>query len=232
MQPLQKITLSRTNCFLLKAADGYLLVDCGCAGDEQSLLVQLGRLGLSPLSIRSLLLTHHHSDHSGLLPFLLSANPRLNIVMSGKCAAYLERGRHCHPAEERYASKALGLVMGLYRLTGGKLTQALTPYVRRDGDVIAERDEDLPDFLGIPGRLLHTPGHTEDSLSLIVGKDAFVGDAARNLLNFLGSPYEPILYSDRSACRDSWAKLLARGITTIHPAHGPSFSAECLRKKG
>lgn len=232
MEAYQKITLSQTNCFLVKAARGYLLADCGGAGDERRFLSALGRMGLTPLSVRWLLLTHHHSDHCGLLPFLLRANPRLNVIMSEKCAAYLETGRHFHPDGEQYAGKALGLAMRMYGLAGGKLTDTFPPYARRAGDVVwPERDGILPEPVGIPGSLLHTPGHTGDSLSLIVGEDAFVGDAARNMLHFCGAPYEPLLYSDRKLCFESWAKLLSAGVKTVHPAHGPGFPAARLKRR-
>ncbi len=227
----QKIVLSQTNCFLLKAADGPLLVDCGNAGDERRLMSKLGRMGLDPLSIRYLLLTHHHSDHCGLLPFLLRANPGLTIIMSETCANYLESGRHFRPAGERYASKALGLAIGMYGRMCGKLADTFPPYFRRVGNIIwREGDGVLTDFAGIPGRLVHTPGHTADSLSLIVGEDAFVGDAARNMLNICGMPHAPILYFDRKLLLESWENILSAGAKTIHPAHGPSFSAERLRR--
>lgn len=232
MQAFQKIVLSKTNCFLLKAADGFLLIDCGCAGDKQTFLAKLSRIGVTPLSIRHLLLTHHHSDHCGLLSFLLSENPRLRIIMSETCADYMETGRHYCPAEEQYASKALGFVIQLYGLAGGRPTDTFPPYFRRACDVIVpNRGGDLPDSVGISGKLLHTPGHTRGSLSLIVREDAFVGDAARNLLQFLGADYEPVLYHDRKACFDSWDKILSTGVKRIHPAHGKSFPADRLKRR-
>ena len=231
MEVFQKITLSQTNCFLLKATDGYLLIDCGRAGSEQAFLSELGRMGIDPLSIRYLLLTHHHSDHCGLLHFLLSVNPKTRIIMSEACAAYLETGLHFKPEAERYSSKTLNFAIWLYGLIGGKLTDTFQPYFIRAGDVILPgQDGALPDFTGIRGRLLYTPGHTEDSISLVVGDDAFVGDAARNLLGFTGAPYKPILYYDQKACYKSWRKLLAAGARTIHPAHGKSFPACRLKR--
>lgn len=230
MEAFQKVVLSQTNCFLLKTAAGHLLIDCGGAGDERRLISGLARVGLTPLSIRYLLLTHHHSDHCGLLPFLLSINPELHVIMSEACAAHLTTGHHFQPDGEQYAAKALGLAIGMYSRMGGKLADIFPPYFGRAGDVIwPERDGYIPGSIGIPGRLLYTPGHTGDSLSLLVGEDAFVGDAARNMLNLCGAPYEPIRYYDRKLCLESWDKILSAGVKTIHPGHGPAFSAKRLR---
>ena len=231
METLQKIALAQSNCYLLNAAEGYLLIDCGSRSDERLFLSKLHRMGLSPQSIRYLLLTHHHSDHCGLLPFFLSENPQIRIIMSDACAAHLETGRNFHPDAERYANKTLGFAIRLYALADGKLEDFFTPYFRRAGDVILSDQDDVPpDFAGIPGRFIHTPGHTSGSVSLIVGEDAFVGDAARNLLRFAGAPYEPILIHDQKACYDSWRKLLATGVKRIHPGHGKSFPARRLER--
>lgn len=232
MKEFQKITLSQTNCFLLKASGGYLLVDCGSARDEGAFLSKLGGIGLTPMDIRYLLLTHHHSDHCGLLPFLLSVNPGLKLIMSAKCADYLETGRHFHPDTELYASKALDFAIRLYNLAGGNITENFPPYFRQGNEVIlATRTGVLPDITGVSGMLLCTPGHTPDSISLIVDEDAFVGDAARNMLKVCGSAYEPVLYYDRSACYESWKRLLSMGVKHVHPAHGRSFPARLLKKQ-
>ena len=63
---------------------------------------------------------------------------------------------------------------------------------------------------------------------MIVGEDAFVGDAARNILGFLGTPYQPILLYDKGACLESWERLLSMGVKRIHPGHGKSFDADLL----
>lgn len=211
MGAFQKIAFPQTNRFLLKAADGLLLIDCGNADAERRFLAKLDHMGLTPGSIRYLLLTHHHCRHCGLLPFLLRTNPDLHVIMSEKWAAYLETGRHFQPDGERYAAKTLGHAIGRYGLISEKVSDAFRPYRRRDEDVAGPKiDGYLPDFIGIPGRLLHTTGHTENSLSLIVGEDAFVGDAARNMLNLCGAPYEPILHYDRALCLKNWAKTYPR----------------------
>jgi hydroxyacylglutathione hydrolase len=231
MQPFIKIALSQANCYLLKTKQGYLLIDCGSRGYERSFRLKLQKLGISLASIHWLLLTHHHSDHCGLLPCLLSENPAIRIIMSQKCAEYLETGSHFHPSTEIYSSKVFKCAFKLYGLAGGKLTDIFPPYFRREGDVIFQGESMLlPDSAGISGRILHTPGHTDDSISLVVGEDVFVGDAASNMPGFPGAPYEPILLYNRGICLESWNKLLSLEVRRVHPGHGKSFDIRCLQK--
>lgn len=232
MQPFIQITLSQTNCYLLKAREEYLMVDCGREGDERRLLRKLRLLGIPLSSIRWLLLTHHHSDHCGLLHYLISANPDIRIIMSRKCADYLGTGSHYHSANETYANIALQKAFSLYSKMGGALSDTFIPYLKREGDfILYDESAALPDPVGISGSLLQTPGHTEDSISLVTDGNAFVGDAARNMLNFLGSPYEPIILYNLNICFDSWRKLLSTGVMRIHPAHGKSFDMKRMQNK-
>jgi ribonuclease BN (tRNA processing enzyme) len=53
-------------CFFVESARGTLLVDCGATA-----LVALKSLGIDPLRVDSIILSHLHGDHFGGLPFLL-----------------------------------------------------------------------------------------------------------------------------------------------------------------
>jgi glyoxylase-like metal-dependent hydrolase (beta-lactamase superfamily II) len=94
------IPLSLTNCYLLELEKGFLLVDCGRARDKDRLEKALNKLGLSSADLSCLFLTHHHSDHCGLLPMLTAKNPGLTVIMSEKCSQFLMPGRHFIPARK------------------------------------------------------------------------------------------------------------------------------------
>lgn len=225
MLDFRTIVLSQTNSYLLKLKYGFLLIDCGNVRDKDSFLKILGSLGTTLKDIRYLFLTHHHNDHCGLMKYLTSENPSVQVIMSRKCAEYMETGIHFKHNSEKYSNSALRMIVGTYSKFCKNWSDKFTPYYRREHDIIIERDDDntLPQ-LGIDGKIILTPGHTEDSISLIAGYNAFVGDAARNMLNFTGMPYYPILYYDAEKCRECWRKLAESGVKTIFPAHGRPFN--------
>ena len=67
--------------------------------------------------------------------------------------------------------------------------------------------------LGIAGEILHTPGHSDDSVSLLLDNGAvFTGD--------LIAP-EFVSLEDPAVVAASWQLLRSRGATTIYPGHGP-----------
>jgi len=99
-----------------------------------------------------------------------------------------------------------------------------------DRDIIIEGDND--EFLkgiGIDGVILHTPGHTRDSISVLLSDgSAFVGDAAMNFLRWTGVGHRPIYIEDIDIVYESWRKLRERGARVIYPSHGNCFSAAKL----
>ena len=68
--------------------------------------------------------------------------------------------------------------------------------------------------LGLDGEVFATPGHSDDSVTLILDDGlAFTGD--------LPPPY---MVPDESGMTErSWEAIRACGVHTVYPGHGPSF---------
>ena len=80
----------------------------------------------------------------------------------------------------------------------------------------------------LEGKILFTPGHTSDSISLQIGDTIFCGDAA---MNGLPSTKRLIIWIENTAdFEESWDKLLSADAGTIYPAHGKPFSKSDLSK--
>ncbi|MBN2339447.1 MAG: Zn-dependent hydrolase, partial [Acidobacteria bacterium] len=87
---------------------------------------------------------------------------------------------------------------------------------------------DLKDF-GLNAYILHTPGHTSGSVSIIVeGEIALVGDAMFGILP--GSVFPPFA-DDPGQLMASWGKLLDTGCSLFLPAHGSAIGRSLLQKE-
>jgi glyoxylase-like metal-dependent hydrolase (beta-lactamase superfamily II) len=67
--------------------------------------------------------------------------------------------------------------------------------------------------LAISGEVIHTPGHSDDSVTLVLDDGAaFTGD--------LTSPFM-VDEGSAAAVLESWSAVRARKVRTIYPGHGP-----------
>jgi glyoxylase-like metal-dependent hydrolase (beta-lactamase superfamily II) len=89
------------------------------------------------------------------------------------------------------------------------------PYTEiREQDNLILKFDDSRKFLasiGIKGEIISTPGHSEDSVMLILDEGlAFTGDL----------PPRFAIPDENQAAKESWDKIQHHKITRIFPAHG------------
>jgi endoribonuclease LACTB2 len=198
LENLIRITIRSTNYYLIDTGSGKLMVDAGWAGSLPALAGQLKRYGSSLQEIRYLMVTHLHPDHAGLAQEIKQAS-QARLILLEKQVPYLEE------LEAFYAGKGIYMPM---RVEAGDLV--LTSYNRFELNQ-----------LGIRGEIIETPGHSDDSVSLVLDSGmAFTGDLQL-----------PVHVPDRDrelTCR-SWEALLKLGASVIYPAHGNPFHSEDLQ---
>jgi glyoxylase-like metal-dependent hydrolase (beta-lactamase superfamily II) len=104
------------------------------------------------------------------------------------------------------------------------------PVILTERDIVIDGDNgEFLKSIGIDGIILHTPGHTRDSISVLFSDGtAFVGDAAMNFLRWTGVGNRPIYIENIETVYESWRKLREHGARVIYPSHGKPFSAEKL----
>jgi Zn-dependent hydrolases, including glyoxylases len=186
-----------TNYYLLLAQPKALLVDIGFPQTLAKLQHRLNSYDLQLKQIGYLLVTHYHPDHAGLAQELKNAGLTL-IVLEEQLAAIPQLGGYLK-AEHNYQ-----------------------PIRLDDNRVIsfAESRAFLAS-IGIQGEIIATPGHSDDSLSLILddGK-AFTGD--------LPPPYQ----ADEAGGQvlASWRTILAKGAQQIYPGHGPVIQRSYIQR--
>lgn len=185
-----------TNYWVVSAGRSRLLVDLGWPGTMGTMRAQLDRMGVPLNELRYGLATHYHIDHAGLGEELKQAGvPLLVIDLQTSAIPLLKRSTK---PVDRYVD--------------------ITP----QGNTVVSLAESrrLLERIGIAGEIVHTPGHSDDSVSLLLDDgSAFTGDLTAPGL---------IPEDDGGVTLASWQALRERGATRLYPGHGPirPFPAE------
>lgn len=178
-----------TNFWVVSAGTSRLLVDLGYPGTMGMMRANLGRTGVPLREIRYGLATHYHLDHAGLAQELKNAGVPLLVIDVQLAAVPLLR-RSMKPAD------------GYVDIT---MHDNVTISCAESRSLLASID--------IAGEILHTPGHSDDSVSLLLDDgSAFTGDLTPPAL----------AHGDAAGVvAASWRLLQERGGTRIYPGHGP-----------
>ena len=220
-QKIYRILHGRCNCFLISYQNKYLLVDTGRENKWEKLSRGLDKLGVNSNSLNGVILTHSHFDHAENAANIKKKFNK-SIIIHRREADYLRRGENPVIQGTTFFTKFL---------TEGLSQKLLTRYCRYkpvDCDVIIEDRYDL-NHLGFRGYLLHTPGHSPGSISIVIDNEiAIVGDALFGILK--GSVFPPFA-ADSGLMVRSWERLLNTDCSIYLPAHGTQRSKELLQRQ-
>src|SRR5580658_5357436 len=184
-----RLTYLSTHYFLLITVKATILVDAGWPGTLGKFLHILRSTDIEPSTITHFFVTHYHPDHAGLTQELQDLGIRLVVI------------------EQQLPAIPL-------------LKQWIKPgtdwkEIRISKETIILKTEDSRPFLkslGIDGEFLHTPGHSDDSISLVLDSgEAFIGD-----LPIPGFPS----FDNVEILQTSNAALKSLGVRTLYPSHG------------
>ncbi|WP_273327685.1 MBL fold metallo-hydrolase [Vallitalea guaymasensis] len=224
--------LSATMCYLIPVKNKYLLIDTGYEKDKALFYGNLSNLNISIKDIDYVLLTHHHDDHAGLINEIKTCNKSCKIIMHEKCVALVAKGKNDMPSGCGYINRRVNMTIKIFKKLNKEWDFAFPAYRVDNNDIIINEDTTLREIgIDIPGKIIYTPGHTVDSISLLLDDGiCIVGDAAANMMNFMGTRYCVIFITDLKQYYQSWEKLIKENVKTIYPAHGEIFGIEKLKK--
>ncbi len=178
-----------TNYWVVSAGRSRLLVDLGWPGTMGRMRAGLERMDVPLEEIRYALATHYHIDHAGLAQEFKEAGVSL-LVLEPQVAAIPPMKRWTKP-QDQYVE------------------------IMMDGNVTIPFSESrqVLEAIGLPGEILHTPGHSDDSVSLLLDEGSvFTGDLTHPAM--IGS-------EDAEVVHASWRLLRERGAQKVYPGHGP-----------
>ena len=219
---IQIIKVGITNCYIIKQ-EGMILVDSGMPGEFNKFSNGLKDLNIDPKEIKAMVITHTHWDHIGCAKMIKDLTGAKVIVQKYEKEILLNGDPVIPPAVTLWG-KILGALVK-------KMSKKFSIEPCEVDIVIGEEDYSLEEF-GIKGKIVFTPGHSPGSISVLLDSgDAFVGDLAMNGLPLTIRPGLPIFAEDLDAVKNSWRKLINKGVKKIYPAHGKPFLVEKLIKK-
>jgi endoribonuclease LACTB2 len=191
MPNLLTLTYRSVNHYLVDCRGGKLLVDPGWAGSLPELSHALRRYDLKLSDIRYVLATHLHPDHAGLVQEV-KVESGAQMLIHERQIAYLPGLAASHARHGGYV-----------------------PITIDHGDIVLfTPNRAALEAIGVHGEVLETPGHSEDSVSLVLDSGiACVGDLL---------PAQAVDENQLAAVTASWQKLLQAGVRMAYHAHaGP-----------
>ena len=193
------------NCFLVREADGFTLVDTGLRGSAGDILNAASRLGAP---IRRIVLTHAHIDHIGSLDALIAALPTAELSIGKR--------------EARLLAKDLSLDAGEH----GKTLLGFTGAKSRPSRLLVEGERaGSLQAVASPG---HTPGHLaflDARDNTLIAGDAFTTQTGVVVAGVFKAIFPfPALFSWNAVLSAKSAEKL-RGLnpSLLAVGHGPSI---------
>ena len=177
------------NLYLLDSGSHRILIDSGFPGKLNDLGRAMRPSGFCVQSIDYLFVTHFHVDHAGAVQELKNNGVEFILFdIQSNAIAEMER-----------------------------MTLSKWPYVlleRNDRMLSIDQSRAFLYEIGIEGQFVHTHGHSDDSVSLLLDSgETFTGDLRAEFL-----------LDDASSLESkSWHELRKLGAQRVYPSHGQFY---------
>jgi glyoxylase-like metal-dependent hydrolase (beta-lactamase superfamily II) len=188
------LTYKHTKAFLVEGSlNSWLMVDAGYPESYSAFKSAMKENRIAWEDVGALMITHFHPDHAGLVQTIRSHGVALWLLDCQQ--GFIE---WINDFFEKHVHKQYVPIEpdGVRYLTSAESREALFG-------------------LGIAGEITATPGHSDDSVSLVLDDGAtFVGDLPK---------YDLV---SKPAQAESWDKLMSLGVKTVYPSHTPPYAVE------
>jgi glyoxylase-like metal-dependent hydrolase (beta-lactamase superfamily II) len=217
---IHRIGTGLVNVYLIREGGEVTIIDAGAPGYWGDLPAVLGEMDSSLEEVRSVVLTHGHSDHVGFAERIRRENH--TPIRIHELDAALARGEVPNPAKGFGPFKVRPfLSFLLWGLRHGGLR------IKPIREVLTFGDGATLDVPGSP-RVILVPGHTPGSAALHVASHSalFVGDAlaTRSVMTGATGPQIAPFTADAKQALESLARLEGIDAATVLPGHGDPWT--------
>ena len=187
---ITKLRYGNTHTFFIEGTSGGLLIDTDYAGALPAFFKAAKAAGIDVQRISYLLMTHYHPDHMGIAAELQTLGVQLLVI---------------------------DVQVGSIHYADGIFTRDKRLYYRPIDEskmkiITCAESRAFLATLGINGEIIHTPSHSEDSITVVLDSgDAFVGDLEP--LSYLAA------YEENPDLKKDWDQLLSHHPKRIYYGH-------------
>ena len=216
---IMTINLGFVKAFLIKG-EKYILVDTGVPKSFETIKRYMTDNGINPKDISAVIITHNHLDHTGSISKIKELTGAPVLI---------------HKSEDIFLSKGVTTPVQIRSLFPKLLMKIMkNPQINPFNADIIIKDNDIIDLkpYGAVGKIIHTPGHTDGSISVLLDSGhAVVGDLFSAKKAKQGSKANfPFIYSDLNAIKGSMRKLLDQVGKQFYNAHGVVCDENALQR--
>jgi hydroxyacylglutathione hydrolase len=214
--PISIWSAGMINCFLIQGSQKHVLVDTGLPGSEQKILKQLHQHGINPADIGLIIITHAHIDHFGSAARLQQL---LKVpILAHQLDSFAYRNGQADVSTLKPNKPQWQLFKWLIQ------NQKTIPF---QPDILLEGPEEYDLRTGgVQGKVIHTPGHTPGSLSVILDHgqvimmDMMASGILLGGLLFHSRVKHPPFHDDLPELKRSFDKVLAEKGDRYYLGHG------------
>jgi hydroxyacylglutathione hydrolase len=209
------ISLDFVNAYLVKAKEGFLLIDTGLPNHRERLEKELLSAGCLPDTLKLIILTHGDWDHTGNAS-RLREKYHVKIAMHPGDVSQVENGVFL----KRTVRPLLYKIFMTVRMLKRKLQKNTMSIPRFKPDILFFDNQRLDEY-GLAAKVIHIPGHTPGSIGVLTDEgDLFAGDTFVNAKK----PADARIVENPAQLKNSIAALREMNIKTVYPGHGKPFA--------
>jgi len=203
------------NCYLVRAGDGYILIDTGMPNKRGVIEKELESAGCQPGNLKLIVLTHGDFDHTGNAAYLRKKFGT-RIAMNYNDFGMAERGDMFW--NRKNPNMVIRIIFDLFF--------GLSKSDRFNPDLYIEDGYDFSG-IGFDAKVLQLPGHSKGSIGILTADgNLFCGDLLANI----NKPKVFSIIDHTTAANSSIEKLKSLKINTVYPGHGKSFPMSSFTK--
>jgi glyoxylase-like metal-dependent hydrolase (beta-lactamase superfamily II) len=212
---IKTIKMGYSNIYTIFYNGIYMFIDTGKPLNPSERERFFKSLDIDYKKVFFIMITHSHYDHTGNVKYLKNLSDA-KVICHKNGEENLRFGKSKGVDGTNLISKFI-----LKFVSGKNKTIKIDPV---EVDFIIDKEVFDLNEIGFIGKVLYTPGHTDDSISLLLPEgETFVGDLLMNIFPLAGLSRIPVIGEDKNKIKESVNFLKKNGAKIVYPGHGMPF---------